>query len=170
MLSPLRFTLTLGVPRLPHPERRDASEPVEPVGRIMEGFSKEELPEGGFCSTRLSAPGRLWKSLDPVQCGERTWNLCVQRTAPFMDFIGSQRSWSRQGQRSWSRVSPSSHRSLPIVASPWPSSFFEAHSSHANASVQVLGPLEEGTPLTWVWVPGSEAGHTLGLLTLHGVG
>lgn len=65
----------------------------------------------------LGAPGRLWKRPDLVQCGERTRNPHIQRIAPFVSFICSQRSWNRDKLPL--------HPSLPVIAWPWRSSFFD---------------------------------------------
>lgn len=61
MLNPQDFRITLAVHRVP-PESRVAS---KPAGRIVEGFRKEEMLEGGFCSTRTQSPREVTEEAGP---------------------------------------------------------------------------------------------------------
>lgn len=110
--EPLRFRITLAMHRVHRPERRDAS---KPAGRIVEGFWKEEMLErGNFVTQGLRAPGRLWKRLDPVQCGKRAWHSRMQRTEFHGLYLFTE--VIEQGQTPL-------HPSLLVVVWPWPSSF-----------------------------------------------
>lgn len=40
--------------------------------------------KGDFVAQGLRAPGKLWKRLNSVQCGEKVQHPHMQRAAPFM--------------------------------------------------------------------------------------